>query len=311
MEKEIKIAIYGGMGFAGEELLKLLETRKEVKIVYLPGRKEIGEDKKIPAGIDVAFLATPPNISMAVAPKFLRLNTKVIDLSGAYRLRSRRHFEQWYKIPHTSFSLTRRAIYGLPEKYRGLIKHADLIALPGCYSTAAILGMLPILSIYSVGQPTKIIIDATSGYTGAGRAYIKKYNIPAKVESYKPEREHQHIPEIEQELDLKKQLLFYPKRAPWPRGIEMEIIFFCRRLEVDIIKLYRRFYKDDVFVRIVGGDIKKEGVINSNCCYIFPQMADGAVKVKVAIDNLLKGAAGQAIQCFNLMFGFREEEGIL
>jgi N-acetyl-gamma-glutamyl-phosphate reductase len=310
MKKEIKVAVYGRTGFAGEELLKLLEKRKEVRIVYLPGRTEIGKDEKIPPGIDVAFSSLHPKISMAVVPELLRLHTKVIDLSGAFRLKNRTYFERWYKISHTSFSLTHRAIYGLPEKYRSLIKHADLVACPGCYPTVAILGMLPILSIHSVGPQTKIIIDATSGYTGAGKGYIKKHGIPIKIKSYKPGREHQHIPEIEQELGLKKQLFFYPKRAPWPRGIEMEIAFEAR-INGDISNLYKRFYRNDLFVKVVDEDVSQARAIGTNFCYIYPTSDKSLVTINVAIDNLLKGAAGQAMQCFNLMFGFKEEEGLL
>jgi N-acetyl-gamma-glutamyl-phosphate reductase len=318
MKKEIKAAVYGSTGFAGEELLKLLEKRKEVKIVYLPRRKEMEAGERIPSGIDVAFLALDPRISMAVAPKLLRLKTKVIDLSGAFRLRHKELFEKWYGIKHTGFGLTHRAIYGLPEKQRGLIKHADLIACPGCYPTAAILGMMPILSIYSLCLENKIIIEATSGYTGAGKGHIKKHGAPSRIEPYKSGREHQHIPEIEQGLGLKNQLFFYPKRAPWPRGIEMEIVFPCKIrksmlkfFEKDLICLFQRFYKNDLFIKIVEEGVSKEAVLDTNYCYIFPAFEDDTIKVKVVIDNLLKGAAGQAMQNFNLMFGFKEEEGLL
>ena len=308
--KEIKVAVYGNTGFTGEELLKLLERRKEVKIVYLPGRTEIEEDKKIPSGIDVAFLSLHPKISMAIAPKLLRLKTKVIDLSGAFRIKNRERFEKWYGIKHTSFGLTHRAIFGLPERYRSLIKYADLVACPGCYPTAAILGMLPILSIYSICPKTKITVEATSGYTGAGKEYIKKYGIPAKIKSYKPGREHQHVPEIEQELNLKERLFFYPQIAPWPRGIEM-IIEFETRVNIDVLNLYKRFYRNDLFVKVVDEDVSKARAIGTNFCYIYPTSDKSLVTVNVLIDNLLKGAAGQAMQCFNLMFGFKEEEGLL
>ncbi len=288
----------------------MLSQRKRIKIIHTPAReciqKEIEKKKNMLLGVQAVFLALPPEQSMLITPLLLEKDVKVLDLSGAYRLKGSSLYKRWYGFTHLYPYLLKKAVYGLPEKQRKLIKDAKLIALPGCYPTAAILGLLPIVATHLLSSNVKIVIKATSGYTGGG----KKTKIPTIIELYSQGREHRHIPEIEQELKLGEQLLFYAHKAPWPRGIEMEI-GFKTRINGDILSIYRKFYKNDLFVKVTDENIDKKQVVGANLCYIRPTIDRSSVTIYVVIDNLLKGAAGQAMQNFNLMFGFKEEEGLL
>jgi N-acetyl-gamma-glutamyl-phosphate reductase len=308
--KKITVAIYGVTGYAGELILKLLSVRKEVKIIHTPDRKIIGEEIKkeehVPQGIKIAFLALPEEISMFIAPLLLKRGIKVIDLSGAYRLKKLSLYKKFYNLDHLHPRLLGKAIYGLPEKNRRLIKNASFVASGGCYATAANLALMPLVAAGFISAATKIRVEAISGYTGAG----KKAEIPLNIESYKDKngREHRHIPEIEQELGLKEQLFFYPKKAPWPRGIEMQIVIKSKT-KIPLIKLYESFYGKEPFVKIRRET--KEKLINTNFCFLWPRYENSSIVIEAVIDNLMKGAAGQAIQNMNLMFGLAEEEELL
>jgi len=192
-------------------------------------------------------------------------------------------------------------VYGLPEKNRDKIRSARLVANPGCYATAVNLGLLP-LSLNGLILPrTMILVRAVSGYSGAGR----QAKIPNSILSYKPGRLHQHIPEIEQELKIRNQLFLFPNVASWPRGIEVSIYLKISD-PPDIIDLYKQFYQNELFVRIKD-EAKINNVIRTNFCDISPRMEKSIAIIKVAIDNIGKGGAGQAVQNFNIMCGFPEE----
>jgi N-acetyl-gamma-glutamyl-phosphate reductase len=246
---------------------------------------------------------------MEIAPQLLQGGIKVIDLSGAFRLKNVHSYEKYYKHKHLYPRLLKRAVYGLPERNRFVIKGADFVASGGCYATAVIIGLLPFFSVHSLSRKNIIMVVAVSGYTGAGREYIKKAGIPKKIRPYDWCRRHRHVPEIEQELGLKGQLQFYPSIAPWPRGIEVNILIQAR-VTTDIFGLYRKFYQQDQFVEVRSMDVVVEDVIGTNFCHIYPKTEGSFIKIKVAIDNLVKGAAGQAIQNMNIMCGLPEDEGL-
>jgi len=198
------------------------------------------------------------------------------------------------------FELSQKSIYGLSEKI-AKNSHRLFVANPGCYATAIELGLLPLVKNNLVSG-SKIIIRASSGYTGAGR----KAKVPKTITSYKGGRQHQHIPEIEQELDIRQQLLFYPQVAPWPRGIEA-VIRVKMSIEADILGLYEQFYTNELFVRVKPNGVKTENVVGTNFCDIFPEANGLSATIKVVIDNIGKGGAGQAVQNFNIMFGLPEK----
>lgn len=308
----MKVGIWGS-GFIGDELAKLLD-RPGIEIV----RKKIGyeieeiEEKDISAG----FLGLPPKQSMDLVPVLLEKGIKVFDLSGAYRLKDPTQYPPYYKFEHTHPELLKEAVYGLPEINRESIKSASLVSNPGCYATAAILGLLP-LSRNNLLSAPRIEIDAASGYSGAG----KGKEIPKWPAKYKSDREHQHVPEIEQVLNILGQLHFFPEITPLFRGLICYIHIDMEIKEKDLVELYQEFYKNEPFVGIIprefrakrGYDLKSEfdAVAGTNLCEISVGTLDRTlgryVKIVSLLDNLGKGGAGQAIQNFNIAYGFPEE----
>jgi N-acetyl-gamma-glutamyl-phosphate reductase len=196
---KLKIGIWGSSGFAGAELIKLFSKRKELDICRCKISKDEGCKSEDATGdIEVAFLALPASQSMKLVPKLLDQQIKVIDLSGAYRLKTAVDYQGWYGFKHTYPSLLEKAVYGLPEKNRQMIRDSKFIANPGCYATAVSLGLLPLVENRIIDVGAKIVVEAVSGYTGGG----KDVKIPDVVTAYKGGRQHQHIPEIEQELSI-------------------------------------------------------------------------------------------------------------
>lgn len=342
----LRVGIIGIRGYTGEELIAVLLKHPRVKISYLSARV----DKPIPVSrifpkfknkinalcqnfnleqaiksCDLFFLALPHTVSMAVTPLLLKGNKKVIDLSADYRIKNPGIYESAYKARHTDINNINRAIYGLPELNKAGIKKARFIANPGCYPTAAILAIAPLLrnKAYSLKD---IVIDAKSGYSGAGRkSAFDPFMLELKnnFKAYKVDI-HQHAPEISQELseiaEKNIALTFVPHLLPVERGI-LETIYIRLRQRAgggkskNIIALYKKFYKNSPFVRI-----KKEGEFPQLKDVLFTNFCDIGVKVSederliiiiAAIDNLIKGACGQAVQNMNLMCGFKETEGLL
>lgn len=293
-----KIGVWGANGFAGEEVMQILSIKRQIKIVAV-SRKQSFEE--IVEEIDYAILALPVNESLKVVPELLGHGICVIDLSGAFRLKDVAVFEKYYGMAHPCPQYLDRAVYGLTEKNLEQIRRALLVANPGCYATAIELALLPLVEQGFIKANTSILIEAVSGYTGAG----KRAQISNKVTPYKPDRAHQHVPEIEQTLGLNGQIHFFPRVAPWPRGIEATIKLNIRR-RIDIVDLYMKRYSSSVYVHI-GAEAKREDVIGTNFCRIAPEINNrGEVIIFVAIDNLGKGAAGQAVQnliAINTAFG--------
>lgn len=337
----ISVGIVGVTGYSGMEAFKILLNHPEVRVTYVSANNTTGPlseiwpqfegrtklvcntfDLKKAAKCDCVFLAVPHKIAMSITPELLKRGVKVIDISGDYRLDSAAEYKKWYGTPHTDRGNLKKAVYGLPELFREEIKTAELIANPGCYPTAAILGLAPAVSI--LGEAiTNITIDAKSGVTGAGRKASVRLNFGEVNENfyaYKPLK-HQHIPEMN--LYLSKMspkpldINFVPHLLPINRGI-LETIYIYLSKNVTAGKmqtLYKRFYKTEPFVRVLAIDTlpQLKNVTHSNFCDIGLTMGNKGklLVIHSAIDNLGKGAASQAVQNMNLMFECNETEGLL
>ncbi len=336
----INVAIVGAKGYAGEELIKILLKHSKVKITFLSGRmdgkpKHISEmypylegkldilcedidEKKISEKSDIIFTALPHKVSMEIVSKFISLGKKVIDLSADFRLINPEVYEKWYGVKHINPKLLKNAIYGLPEIYREKIKNADLIANPGCYPTSVILGCYPSLQ-EKIVDTENIIIDSKSGYSGGGREFVKNYKEP-NCYAYQVGGIHRHIPEIEQELSLLATrhsplaISFTPHIIPQERGMLSTIYLELKKdiSQNEIIQIYKKCYENEPFVRIVEV-AQTKNIVNTNYCDIAVNV-DNRTNVLIitsAIDNLVKGASGQAIQNMNIMFGIDEKEGLI
>ena len=328
----INVAVIGAKGYAGEELIKILLRHSGVKIISLSGRmdgkpKHISEmysylkgkldifcedidQKKIAENADIIFTALPHSVSMGIVSKFVLLNKKVIDLSADFRLKDAAVYEKWYGVKHTNPELLEKSVYGLCELYRKKIKKAKLLANPGCYPTSIILGCYPALK-EKIIKKKGIIIDSKSGYSGGGREFVKNYKEP-NCYAYQVGGIHRHIPEIEQEL--KCRITFTPHIIPQERGM-LSTVYFKLKKELslaDVIAVYKKYYENEPFIRIVETAMTKN-VVNTNYCDIAINI-DGRTNnliITSAIDNLVKGAAGQAVQNMNIMFGIDEKEGLI
>jgi N-acetyl-gamma-glutamyl-phosphate reductase len=268
----------------------------------------------------VVFLATPQDVSMELAPVMLAAGARVVDLSGAFRLRTPENYTTWYKETHTQPELLAEAVYGLPEFFRDLIPTARLVSNPGCYPTAANLALRPLLEAGVIDRTAGIVCDAKSGASGAGRKPSLKTSFSEVTENFSAYSilHHRHVPEVLQVSGLQEhEFSFTAQLLPLDRGI-LETIYF-RAPNVagteDLLAVYDRRYAAEPFVRLYNPlnmpDLR--GVARTNFCDIgvtFDERTRRAVVVS-AIDNLVKGAAGQAIQNMNLMLGYPETEGLL
>jgi N-acetyl-gamma-glutamyl-phosphate reductase len=337
----VKIGIYGASGYTGQELLKILIRHPEANVVALTSRKYKGTQisdvypifrgltdacyidaspEEVASLCDVVFLAVPHGEAMEVAPLFLEKGKKVVDLSADYRLRDLATYETWYR-EHTSAELIDRAVYGLPEVHRDDIPGADLVANPGCYPTSAILALAPIVTEHLI-DPSTIIIDSKSGVSGAGREPSVGSLFCEVNEGFKAYKigVHRHTPEIDQELSLLAgtniTVSFVPHLIPVNRGI-LSTIYATLRKDIstsDLIDLYKAFYEDEIFVRIYDEGVfpNISSVRGSNYCDIGLTLdgRTGRVVIISAIDNLIKGASGQAVQNMNLMCDMPEDMGL-
>jgi N-acetyl-gamma-glutamyl-phosphate reductase len=338
----IRLGIVGISGFSGKVLLDILLRHAGVRVTYVAansttgrvdaiwpeftGRTELVCEKfsvaEAQKNCDAVFLALPHTESMKVAGPLMAANKKVIDLSADYRLRRPSVYKTWYKTPHTDPRNLSRAVYGLPELFREKIRSARLLANPGCYPTAAILGLAPLVSMHAKNIQS-IAIDAKSGVSGAGRKVSEGLMYCFVNGNFKAYRvlKHQHTPEIRQYLGqlagFDMPVTFVPHLLPIDSGIlETMYVQLRERLsEALLLKLYRQFYKTEPFVRIFDVEHQPEirNVTGTNFCDIAPAVSDDGrtVVITSAIDNLVKGASGQAVQNLNLMFGMKETEGLL
>ena len=269
---------------------------------------------------DVVFFATPHGVAMNSAELFLERNIKVIDLGADFRITDSAIWSEWYNMEHTQESLLNEAVYGQPEIKRSAIKDARLIANPGCYPTAVLLALKPLLENNLI-DPSNIIADCKSGASGAGRNANQATLLCEITESFKPYgvSGHRHFPEIKQELESISGgvigLTFTPHLVPMSRGIEATIYTDLIDSDADILSCYEKAYENEEFVKILPEGVYPEtrSVKSSNYCQISIQYVEHSNKLVImsVIDNLGKGAAGQAIQNMNLMFGLDEKEGLL
>jgi N-acetyl-gamma-glutamyl-phosphate reductase len=338
----IKVGIIGSTGYTGAELVRFLSRHPQVKLVAVTSQSYIGKEltevyphlnryseliceeqdiPKLAKECDVIFTALPHGLSMDVVAEAAARGKKVIDLGADFRFDNQEIYEEWYKVNHTVPKLLKEAVYGLPEIHKKKIIKANIIGNPGCYPTSIILGMAPLLKNKLIEIDT-IIADSKSGVSGAGRGLnlgahyaecndsIKAYNIGV----------HRHTPEIEQELgklaENELRINFTPHLTPMTRGILSTVY---SKLKTDIsteqlIEVYREFYEEKFFVRILPKGVlpQTKWVYGSNFCDIGLAVdpRTGRVIVCSAIDNLVKGASGQAIQNMNLIFGLPENTGI-
>ncbi len=336
----IKIAIVGGTGYTGVELLRILALHPEVIIHTVTSRADVGKrvDDMYPnlrgfvdaeftepsveslAECDIVFFATPNGTAMRMAQALLERGLKIIDLAADFRLTDPAVWEHWYGEPHVCPDLLHEAVYGLPEVNRERIRNARLLANPGCYPTAVQLGLLPLVEQRLVHLDT-LIADAKSGVSGAGR----KAEIPMLMsetgESFKAYgvKGHRHLPEIRQGLEQACGepigLTFVPHLVPMIRGIHATLYAqLVTSAALDLQNLYETRYRDEPFVDVLpaGSHPDTRNVRGSNRCQIAvhrPQGGDTVVILSV-IDNLVKGAAGQAVQNMNLLFGLEETTGL-
>jgi N-acetyl-gamma-glutamyl-phosphate reductase len=335
----IKVAIIGGSGLTGRELIKILSKHKEAKIRYVtsleypgvpviqvfPGLKGMidgnflnAEDEKVYSGVDLAFICLPHGAAMTFVGRFAEKGVKVIDLSADFRIKDPGDYKKWYNKEHAHKELLDEAVYGLPELYRKEIKKARIIANPGCYPTSILLGVIPFIEKNEVES---IIIDAKSGISGAGinpTPFNNYMNVSENVIPYNIGRKHRHLGEIEDVLKrafkANPDIIFTPQITAMARGMLSVIYMKVKKWQdpADVKGMYAEFYKDEPFVRVVD----KAGihnVRNTNFCEI---CVDGVKESRTliiisVIDNLVKGASGQAVQNMNIMFGFDEKEGLL
>ena len=330
----IKIAVIGASGFTGVELVKLLKNHPKLEKIdlysfnnagkkikdfssELAGYDDILKDfsKIIFNDYDLIFFACPNGTVMNAYKDMKDSKARIIDLAADYRLDDEQLWEKYYKQKHKSPEILSEAVYGLTEINRYKIKDAKIVANPGCYPTAAILALYPLLK-YSLIKEDRIIIDAKSGYSGAGREKIES-GLNKKIKNnFMPYNfyNHRHFPEITQELNKaannKVSIIFSPHILPIYRGI-LETIYVDLKSGLnheDIIKIYKDFYKDEIFIKInESGFTNISDVINTNNVKISFHLGEkNNLTIISAIDNLLKGAAGQAVQNMNIMFGYDE-----
>lgn len=337
----LKVGIYGGSGYTGQELLRILLRHPDCEVVALTSRKFKGipvseifpvfegltdlrymdaSPQEVAKISDVVFLALPHGEAMAAAPPLLEAGKKVVDLSADFRLRNLAVFEAWYH-KHSAPELLSEAVFGLPELYRERIRSARLVANPGCYPTGAILGLAPALR-EQVIDPDSIIVDAKSGVSGAGREPQLGSLFCEVEEGFKAYKvsEHRHAPEIEQELSVlagrEVRISFTPHLLPINRGILSTIYATLRRgvTAAELLDLYRSFYRGEKFVRVYreGAFPNVSAVRGANFCDIgiSVEKRTNRVIIITAIDNLVKGASGQAVQNMNLMCGLDETRGL-
>ena len=329
-----KAGIIGGTGYTGGELIRLLCNHPDMEVVAVTSRQSAGkkvsrthtyldgytnlefsEDISESQDVDVVFLATPHGASMALASTFLERGIKVVDLSGDYRLEDPSEYQKWYGKEHTDPSNMAKAVYGIPELFREGIKKADLVANPGCYPTATILAMAPLFENNVV--EVDAIVDAKSGTSGAGMQPSPRTHHAFCGETIMPYSvgKHRHTPEIELVLGklsgVRSKVLFTPHLMPIVRGMLSSCYMELKQdlSEEELVSMYEKKYRAERFIHVVE-EPSIRAVVGSNHCHVSVKRVGRRAVAFGAIDNLVKGASGQAIQCANLVLGLKEEAGL-
>jgi N-acetyl-gamma-glutamyl-phosphate reductase len=339
----LRVGIVGASGYTGSELVRLLVTHPEqVELTCVTSRTFAGQYlsrvlpnlrglvdlkfespdiEEVADNVDIVFLGLPHKSSMIFAPRFFDLGVKIIDFSADYRLKSADVYEKWYQ-EHTSPHLLEEAVYGLPELHRADIRGASLIANPGCYPTGVILALLPALTS-GVAESEGIIVDSKSGVSGAGKAPTETTHFPSRYDNFTAYKvgSHRHTPEIEQELSRAMgkdiTICFAPHLAPMSRGIlTTAYLKLSESISTEeLLEIYSRYYEGEPFVRVLDQAEmpQTQAVRGSNYCDIGAKVLEESKLAVVisAIDNLTKGASGQALQNMNIIAGFDETAGLL
>ena len=335
---KIRVAIFGGSGYGGSELLRILLFHPNAEIIFVTANEHAGkavsdvhknllgltdlrflpaaDDLSNLADIDVAFFALPHGQAMSLVPQ-LPKKVKVVDLSGDFRIDDAEVFKTFYKLEHTAAEQQSEFVYGLTETNREAIRNAQYIANPGCFATSTLLALAPMVKSGLLSG--KIIVDAKTGSSGSGAKAAANTHHPQRMNSFYAYRPftHQHVPEIEQHLssvgDFENELVFMTHSLPVSRGIFASCYLetTAQMSNEDLQNLYRHFYADSFFIRMVEGSPDINWVKNTNFCDIAIHTNGTQVVVFSAIDNLVKGAAGQAVQNMNLMFGLDEKTGLV
>jgi len=329
-----KVGIIGGTGYTGSELSRLLCTHPEVELAALTSRQNAG--KKVSGiqtflkgysdllftekisdtkDLDLVFVATPHGVAMEEVPQLVQSGVKVIDLSGDYRLHNTAEYSKWYGHEHTDPENLQNAVYGLPELFREKIKAADLVANPGCYATSIILACAPLMKAGVVEKD--VIADAKSGTSGAGMVPSPRLHHPFCGESLIPYSvgTHRHTPEVENALEmfsgLSAEVVMVPQLLPIVRGILSSCYMNLKKEMTDeeIAKIFEKQYGNEHFVHYVK-EPSIRAVVGSNHAHVSSNVIGGKVVAFGVLDNLVKGASGQAVQCMNLMLGKKETTGI-
>ncbi len=313
-----RVAIAGATGYSGAELVKILSRHSGVEIAAAFSSESFSIEKLVEAKPEVAFLATPNEVSADVAPQLLDLGIKVIDLSGAFRLGEPSLYPSWYGFEHPRPALLGEAVYGLTELCNGELSKARLVANPGCYPTSILLALRPLT--YQIDRTQPVIVDAKSGVSGAGKKADVAFSFTELFGNFKAYGvgHHKHEPEIRQGLHLGERtaFVFVPHLLPTDRGIysTMHIAFSQPMTNEELAEIYAGAYANAPLVRVLpaGKMPELKSVVNTPFAEIGFQVLNGGKRAVIVcvIDNLLKGAASQAVQNFNRMCGYPETEGL-
>lgn len=324
--KKVKAAVAGANGYAGMTAVHLLARHPGVDLSQLTSRSYAGKpySEVFPLldltgeflsepsvdGIDVIFSCLPHNVGAAKVGAWLDAGVRVIDMSADFRLHDQSLYPKWYRQPHPDPALLEKAVFGLPELHGAELAEARLVAVPGCYSTASILALAPAVSAGLVGSD--IVVDAKSGVSGAGRSiglgtHFSEVN--ESLHAYAIEG-HRHLPEIIQELDGAA-VTFVPHLVPMTRGILATCYFDLKGSPAELEDAYREFYADQPFTKVVDKTPATKIASHSNLCLVNVAAQGRKAVVTAALDNLVKGASGQGVECFNLAFGFDRTTALL
>ncbi len=337
----MKVGIINVTGYAGVELARLLRRHPEADLVSITGRGEAGKKlgdvfphlaeidltitSEVDKSVDVVFSALPQVASAEAVVPLIRDGVKVVDISADFRLKSAQLYEQWYKAVHPAPDLLEDAVYGLTELNRADVASAKLVANPGCYPTGALLALAPLVKRGLIEHD--IVIDSKSGVSGGGRSLVltNHYSeVNENVQAYGLDG-HRHLPEITQELERMSgdndfRITFVPHLIPMTRGIFTTCYAWPKagafaqgkKGQQDLLDIYRDFYKGETFVKVASAPAQTKQTWGNNDCIVYPTIDkyNGRLVLTSCIDNLVKGAAGQAIQNMNLMFGVPEKTGL-
>lgn len=341
-QEKIKVAVVGGTGYTGLELLRLLAHHPAVEVTRITSRHKAGkmftsefpslqvyrglrfshpDPKDLAQAADVVFFATPHKVAMDSVGELLDGGLKVIDLSADFRLQDIPTWERWYNAKHQAPQYLKEAVYGLVEMNRVKIKEARLIATPGCYVTAITLALLPLLKMGLIKKEATIIADGKSGVSGAGRIPKTDLLFCEISDNFKPYAitGHRHLPEIQQNIaqfvpEAADKLIFVPHLIPITRGIEASVYVETEKTIYNLQEIYDDYYKGEPFVRVLkaGAIPETKNVRETNCCAIaLHSQKDGKRHTLFAvIDNLIKGASGQAVQNMNVLYNIPETVGL-